>query len=242
MSSRRSIHWHRDGAPLNSSFILLLSSGFEVFQVVVAAFELEPCLQVRFSADLILHQPKAEPAPLQLERRLGLTFIEVGHLKASRQLKTQRHKRQEFSKGAYMGSSNDTGSFRHYLPPVPSPDSTQPPLLPQPSDSPPPPQSPLPQPSPPPSPPTSPRLLPTPLSLPGSPQLLLAPLSEPPSPVIHTVALESVPDTSHCGSQAAVPNMIEPEDDESVKELDAKWDLAHKHLWASWTSCLDSDD
>ncbi|KAG2158544.1 uncharacterized protein EDB93DRAFT_1245775 [Suillus bovinus] len=153
-----------------------------------------------------------------------------------------------------MSSSNDTSSFRHYIPPAVAPlsqNSTQPSLLLQPLDSlsiPPPPKLSLPPPKlplPPPSPPMSLEVLPVPLSFPESSELLLAPIvAMPPSPVMHVVtasALVSVPDTSHNDCGQVVPT-VESEDLEWVKErpeVDAKWDTTHKHLWANWTTCLD---
>ncbi|KAG2097254.1 uncharacterized protein F5147DRAFT_778057 [Suillus discolor] len=193
----------------------------------------------------------AERAHLQqVYGSVDMPFIEIAPLKASSQLKIQRKKRQEYSKGAYMSNSDDTSSFLHYKPPTLPPNSTQPFFLPQPSDSlpklpqlpppPPPPASPLP----PPLPPMSLEVLPTPISLPESLEVLLTPLFMPPSPVMHTItasALVSVSDASRRDYGQVIHN-VESEDESVVKEgleVDAKWDVTHEHLWANWTSCLD---
>ncbi|KAG1786247.1 uncharacterized protein HD556DRAFT_1313600 [Suillus plorans] len=188
-----------------------------------------------------------EHAHLQQGYGSDMPFIEIAPLKVSGQLKTQRKKRQEYSKGAYMSNSDDTSSFLHYKPPTLPPNSAQPSFLPQPSYSlpklpqlpppppPPPPKLPLPPSSPLSSPPSSPtpelpstpssppmslEVLPMPISLPESLEVLLAPSSMPPSPVMHTVtasALVSVSDASRRDYGQVIHN-IESEDESVVKE------------------------
>jgi hypothetical protein len=61
---------------------------------------------------------------------------------------------------------------------------------------------------------------------------------------MHTVTVSTlvpVPDASRRDYDQVIP--MESEDKLVVvkegREVDAKWDVTHEHLWADWTSCLD---